>query len=116
MPFSSYLFGDQIIWIMFAFAGALWLSSKIVSGNVPTVPVLFGAGLLFTIFMTDFATLLAQDLIIGAGILALVVIVTQSLFKMSLQSSFITVVFAWIVGEMLIGAIQGSLNIFNPWV
>jgi len=116
LPFSSYLFGDQLIWVMFAFAAAIWLSGRIVTGMAPSTFALFGGGLLFAIFMTDFAILLAQDLIVGFGILALIVIFSQSIFKVSLPSSLLIVVFAWFVGEFIIGAIQGSLNIFNPWV
>lgn len=116
MPFSSYLFGDQLIWVLFAFAAALWLSGRIVTGMAPSASALVGGGLLFAIFMTDFAILLAQDLIVGFGVLALIVILSQSLFKASFAGSLLIVVFAWFVGEILIGAIQGSLNVFNPWV
>lgn len=112
----AYLFGDQLIWILFAFAAALWMSSKVVSGMAPSTWTLVAAGLLFAVFMTDFAVLLAQDLIIGLGVLALVVILTQSMFKVSLNASLLVVALGWIVGEILISAVQGSLNIFNPWV
>lgn len=112
----SYLFGDQLIWVLFAFAAALWLSGKIVTGMTPSTAGLFAGALLLTIFMTDYALLLAQDMAVALGILALIVIFSQWLFKLSIQGSLLVVVFAWIVGSVLINAVQGSLNIFNPWV
>jgi len=110
-----YLFGDQLIWIVAAFAVAIWLAGKVVMGRDPSWVMIVAGALVFAIFMTDFALLLAQDVIIGVGILAFIVLLTQGIFKVNFVNSAVVVVFAWIVGTILIGAVQGSLNIFNPW-
>jgi len=112
----TYLFGDQLIWVMFAFAVAIWFSGRIIWGVGPNwLSVLVGAFLL-TAFMTDFALLLAQDAVIGAGILALIVLVSRWLYKETLWGSAFLVVLSWVIGTIIINAVQGSLNIFNPWV
>lgn len=112
----AYLFGDQLIWVMFAFGVAVWLSARIFFGASPGAPAILAAAFLLTAFMTDFALLLAQDIAISAGILGLVVLASRWLFGVPLQGAAVLVAFSWLVGMVIINAVQGSLNIFNPWV
>lgn len=111
----TYLAGDQLVWIVAAFATALWFSNRIFTGMSPSSLAAVIGGLVFAVFMTDLPLFLAQDLITGIGLLALVIVVSQRLFNASLAGSAFLVAFSWIIGTIIIGALQGSLNIYNPW-
>ncbi|MEK6924219.1 MAG: hypothetical protein AABW54_03215 [Candidatus Micrarchaeota archaeon] len=96
-----YLFGDQLVWTLVFFGAGIWAAMKYLGGKVGAVGIAVGA-LLLAMFATDLPLLLAQDVIVGLAVFALVVIAMQYLYRVSFAQGAGIVAIAWVVGTVLL--------------
>ncbi|MBI3587617.1 hypothetical protein HY995_03900 [Candidatus Micrarchaeota archaeon] len=97
----AFLFGDQLLWYVIAFAGAAWVASRVAGRDVPLVPLAI-LGIVGAVFLSDLGTFLSGDFTAGIVILALFALVAQALVEVTLVQGVAVALLAWIVGSAVI--------------
>lgn len=93
----SIIYGDNLLWTLILFGGALWVISRLVTGEDNFLAAIIGAVLL-AMFGTNLIVILSANALLGIAVIALIVLVAQYLTDMSYAESAVVLLLAWIIG------------------